>query len=68
MAITTGILIFDEVEELDFVGPWEVFTVAAGLNEGNRVVTIAEEARPVTCAKGLRVQPDHAFAAVRGRG
>jgi transcriptional regulator GlxA family with amidase domain len=63
MAITTGILIFDAAEELDFVGPWEVFTVAAGLNEGNRVVTIAEEARPVTCAKGLRVLPDHRFAA-----
>jgi transcriptional regulator GlxA family with amidase domain len=63
MAITTGILIFDAAEELDFVGPWEVFTVAAGLNEGNRVVTIAEEARPVTCAKGLRVLPDHTFAA-----
>jgi putative intracellular protease/amidase len=23
-----GILIFDDVEELDFVGPWEVLTMA----------------------------------------
>ena len=62
MAITTGILIFDDAEELDFVGPWEVFTNAARFNDGNRVVTVAEESRPVVCAKGLRVLPDHTFA------
>jgi transcriptional regulator GlxA family with amidase domain len=62
MAITTGILIFDEAEELDVVGPWEVFTAAAMFNEGDRVLSIAEESRPVKCAKGLRVLPDHAFA------
>lgn len=62
MAITTGILLFNDAEELDFVGPWEVFTVAAMLNEGNRVVTIAENADPVRCNKGLRVLPDHTFA------
>ena len=28
MAITTGILLFDDVEELDFAGPWEVFGMA----------------------------------------
>ena len=28
MGITTGILLFDDAEELDFVGPWEVFTMA----------------------------------------
>ncbi|HVO25947.1 MAG TPA: DJ-1/PfpI family protein [Candidatus Margulisiibacteriota bacterium] len=64
MAITTGILIFDDAEELDFVGPWEVFTAAAALNAGDRVVTIAQEPRPVRCAKGLRVLPDHTFADV----
>lgn len=62
MSITTGIFIFDDAEELDFVGPWEVFTSAAALNEGNRVVTIAESQRAVRCAKGLRVLPDHTFA------
>ncbi len=62
MGITTGIVIFDEAEELDFVGPWEVFTSAATLNQGDRVVTIAEEERPIVCAKGLRVLPDHTFA------
>jgi transcriptional regulator GlxA family with amidase domain len=62
MALTTGILLFPDAEELDFVGPWEVFTMAALGREGERVVTIAERAEPVRCAKGLRVLPDHGFA------
>ena len=56
-----GILLFDDVEELDFVGPWEVFASAAAGCEDDRVVTIAESTAPVRCAKGLRVLPDHAF-------
>jgi transcriptional regulator GlxA family with amidase domain len=57
---TTGILLFDDVEELDWAGPWEVFTAtAAHLGRGDRVVTLAEETRPIRCAKGLRVLPDH---------
>ncbi|MEN8185067.1 MAG: DJ-1/PfpI family protein, partial [Myxococcota bacterium] len=31
MATTTGILLFDDVEELDFAGPWEVLTAAASM-------------------------------------
>ena len=34
MTTRIGLLIFDEVEELDFVGPWEVFTSAAQVREG----------------------------------
>ena len=59
MTITTGIVLFDDAEELDWAGPWEVFTMAR--IEGDRVVTIAEHDRPVACAKGLRVLPDHTF-------
>jgi len=63
MAITTGILLFEDMEELDFVGPWEVFTMARmGEHEADRVVTIAERKEPVRAAKGLRVLPDHDFA------
>jgi transcriptional regulator GlxA family with amidase domain len=62
VAITTGIVIFDDAEELDFVGPWEVFTMAATLNPGNRVVLVAQEQRPIACAKGMRVLPDCTFA------
>ena len=59
MALTTGILLFDDAEELDYVGPWEVFTSAR--NEGDRVVTIAERDAPIRSAKGLRVLPDCTF-------
>ena len=59
---TIGLLIFDGAEELDFVGPWEVFTMAAKVRDDIRVVTIAERAGPVACAKGMRVLPDHTLA------
>jgi len=62
MGITTGILLFDDVEELDFAGPWEVFTLAARKQQGDRVLTIAPQNGAVRCAKGLRVIPDHGFA------
>lgn len=62
MANTIGILLFDDVEELDFVGPWEVFSATAQqLFPDDRVVTIAQESRPIRCAKGLRVLPDVDF-------
>jgi transcriptional regulator GlxA family with amidase domain len=62
-----GVVVFDGAEELDFVGPWEVFTasemvLASGTLEPDRVMTIAERADPVRCAKGLRVIPDRTFA------
>jgi transcriptional regulator GlxA family with amidase domain len=58
--VTTGILLFDDVEELDFAGPWEV--LAAARMDGDSVVTVAEHDRPVRAAKGLRVLADHTFA------
>jgi transcriptional regulator GlxA family with amidase domain len=60
MPFTTGILLFDGAEELDFAGPWEVFTMAR--TDGDRVVTIAERPEPVRAAKGLRVHADHTLA------
>jgi transcriptional regulator GlxA family with amidase domain len=62
MGVTTGILIFDDAEELDWVGPFEVLTAAAMVETENRTVTIAQHDRPIRCAKGLRVLPDHTFA------
>jgi transcriptional regulator GlxA family with amidase domain len=60
MATTTGILLFDDMEELDFAGPLEVFAMAK--KEGDRVVTIAETEGPVRGNLGLRVLPDHTIA------
>lgn len=64
---TVGILIFAEVEVLDFCGPFEVFSVARGPgatgDDGRlfRVLTIAEQADLVSCRGGLLVQPHHTF-------
>lgn len=60
---TYGLLIFDGAEELDFLGPWEVFTTSAMERQGaDTAVLIAEQAGPVRCAKGLRVLPDYTLA------
>ena len=55
---TIGMLLFDDVEELDFAGPWEVLGYAAQLSGRDRLLTLAESPRPIRCAKGLRVVPD----------
>jgi len=57
---TYGLLIFDGAEELDFVGPWEVFTASAMVRDnGDRAVLIAERPGSVRCSKGMRVLADH---------
>jgi transcriptional regulator GlxA family with amidase domain len=57
---TIGILVFDDVEELDFVGPLEVFGMAArGLDV--KVLTVAETAKEIHCHYGLRVVPSSSF-------
>jgi transcriptional regulator GlxA family with amidase domain len=63
-AKTIGILLFDGVEELDAIGPWEVLAYWT-LNhpeDGYVVVTVAETDARVTCAKGLRILPDLTLA------
>jgi len=58
-----GILVFDDVEELDFVGPWEVLTMWSKVAEGpSRCLVVAQSPGPVTCAKGLSVNPHFSFA------
>lgn len=60
--ITIGILIFDDVEELDFVGPWEVFGGLFKFSpDMGRAVLIAQKAGPVQCNKGMRVFADYGF-------
>jgi transcriptional regulator GlxA family with amidase domain len=65
---TVGVLIFDDVEVLDFCGPFEVFSVARPAGElGDEhclfhVVTIAEEPRTIRCRGGLLVQPHATLA------
>ena len=58
-----AIVLFDGVEELDFAGPWEVLAAWATQypDDGVSVFTVAETTDLVTCAKGLRVAPDHTW-------
>jgi len=59
MTLQIGILIFDGAEELDFVGPYEVFTMAKALKPGScEVALVAEREAAIHCAKGMRVLPD----------
>ncbi len=60
-----GILLFDDVEELDAVGPWEVFGAWAQAHpEEAEVVAFATDPGTVRAAKGLRLQADLGFAEV----
>jgi len=62
----TGIVVFTDVEVLDFCGPFEVFSVTR-LNEQKRreepspfnVFLVAERASPVVTAGGMKVLPDY---------
>lgn len=60
MTRNVAILIFDDVEVLDFCGPFEVFGVT-GLRNGDErpfhVYTVAESAGPVIARNGLSVNP-----------
>jgi transcriptional regulator GlxA family with amidase domain len=70
--INVGILIFDNVEVLDFAGPFEVFSrtrltpgVESRRSEESapfRVFTIAKTRAPITATGGLVVTPQYGFA------
>jgi transcriptional regulator GlxA family with amidase domain len=55
-----GILVFDDAEELDFAGPWEVLGSWAEEypDDGVTLRLIGATTAPVRCRKGLRVVPD----------
>ena len=63
-----GIIIFDEVEVLDFCGPFEVFSVTRLDEERRRdepspfeVMLVAEFNRTVAATGGMKVVPDFTF-------
>lgn len=59
-----AILLFDDVEVLDFCGPFEVFSVANRQTDPQAfdVVTVAEKAGPILARNGLSVNPHHTLA------
>jgi transcriptional regulator GlxA family with amidase domain len=59
---TVAIVLFNDAEELDFGGPWEVFAyLRSQTPELCDVFTVSERGGQVRCAKGLRVLADHSF-------
>ena len=64
MGFRTAIVIFDEVEVLDFAGPFEVFSVTGRRRnlEPFEVFTVAERLAPVAARNGLSVNPRYSFA------
>ena len=65
-----GILVFEQVEVLDFAGPYEVFTTASRLHARAqptapalfRVCTIGRSSAPLRARAGLSVFPDYDFS------
>lgn len=58
---TIGFLLFDDLEELDFVGPYEMFSIwSAHVNGPNNVITISENPI-VRCSNGLKIITDYGF-------
>lgn len=59
-----GILIFDGVEELDFVGPFEVFGMSnevfdlQGKAAPDQIILISQDGQPVVGAKGMKFTPN----------
>lgn len=58
-----AILIFDDVEVLDFCGPFEVFSVTNELNNNKllNVYTVAHRKRSVRARNGLRVLAEYSI-------
>lgn len=63
MAISIAVFIFDDAEELDWAGPWEVLASwSVGWPEDEvSVFTVSQSGTTVRCAKGLHVVPDHSW-------
>ncbi len=70
--MNVGILIFDQVEVLDFAGPYEVFSrtrMVPGMESRRSdesapfcVFTVARSSAPIAAVGGLKVVPDYSFA------
>ena len=57
--LTIGIPIFTDVEELDFIGPFEVLNSVNKIKPDSlKTILIAETLDPITCYNGLKVIPD----------
>ncbi len=69
MTLNIGIYLYNEVEVLDFAGPFEVFSTASRVNtridpESNKlfnVFTVAENMNPLFARGGLQIVPEYSI-------
>lgn len=60
MTMQFGILAFNDLEELDAIGPWEVLSWASKQDASDMTVsTIGASGKQITCAKGLKITTDY---------
>lgn len=62
--LNAGIFIFNEVEVLDFAGPFEVFSLAESPDDSEKifnVFTVSEKEALVSARNGLLVKPHYSF-------
>lgn len=60
--VKVGIVLFNEVEVLDFAGPYEVFSLATkGKEKIFEVKTIGESSEVISARNGLKILPDLNF-------
>jgi transcriptional regulator GlxA family with amidase domain len=70
VSISIGIYVYDEVEALDFAGPYEVFTTATRMHQRDNggkeplftVFTIGRTLDAVRARAGLKIDPDYSIA------
>ncbi|ALQ68449.1 DJ-1/PfpI family protein [Bacillus thuringiensis] len=59
---SVGIFLFNDVEVLDFAGPFEVFSVTEADKEKTfTVYTVSQNGEMITARNGLKVQPDYSI-------
>ena len=56
-----GFLLFNDLEELDLIGPWEIINVWRKYSNGPDCLTVSQSAGEITCAKGLKLVAEYSF-------
>lgn len=57
--LTVGVLLFPQVEELDFVGPFEILSYINKIRpQSTKVLLVAESAEAVEAFNGMKIIPD----------
>src|SRR6185437_14429538 len=57
-----GFLIFNDLEELDLVGPWEMISLWGKNYNGPDVFTVSQNGGLIKCAKKLIINSDYSFS------